>query len=137
MKISDISKKLIVGAAALSSVAVVVAVFFVNNLLLLILGWLLGFAISTVKILLLEWSIDKLMAAEATRAKNIMHLSSLGRSFLTVAALFVGIYFIEISGFIGVAIGLLSMNLSVYAVNIVLKRKEKKATQAESQPESD
>ena len=91
-----------------------------------ITGMVFGCLHSVIKVVLMEKSLDKIATAEKESAKAVGILLYMGRMVLTIAVLALAVLFRDIFGWVGTIAGVLSLQLSAYAANIVLIRREKK-----------
>jgi len=86
-------------------------------------GLLLGHAISAVKVILLDKSINHALDMEGKQAKNYAGLQSILRYFLTIAVLLGAAFLSDFIGLFGVILGILSLQISAYIANAVLKKR--------------
>ncbi|MCL2397561.1 MAG: ATP synthase subunit I [Defluviitaleaceae bacterium] len=117
MKLSNTGKGLIKGVIILSATGFAIGAFFVPNVLFYAVGIGIGAAISVLKTILLERSVNKVMEAEKkSSARNAMRMGYMSRHLLTALVLFAAVYFLELSGLIGAFVGTLALTLSAYFI---------------------
>lgn len=77
-------------------------------------GILIGSGASILKVVLLDWAVDKTLTMEKKQATNFISLQHILRLFLTAIVLFIGAVVDGINLW-GVVIGILAYQLSAYS----------------------
>jgi len=125
MNISGITIGMIKGTIVISAVGIAVGVFFVPHVLFYVIGVVLGAAVSVLKIVLLERSINKALSVEdKTHASNIVRIGYMPRYILTASAMLGSWFLMGLSGFIGFFVGTLAMSFSAYIAKFFFKDKD-------------
>lgn len=115
MKISTISKQIIIMTIALFFIVLGISTFIVSDIKLFIIGMAFGTIFAILKIILLEKTLEKAMTMPEKKAINYTRIHYTLRYFLTFVVILVGYY----RGFniIGVLIGIFLTTPSIYIVN--------------------
>lgn len=81
-----------------------------------------GILISVVKVLLLDWSVNKAVDADDTKAKSFSKVHIIARYVLTIGYAVVVIVLNKWIGVWGAVIGLISMQIAAYYASYKLKK---------------
>lgn len=123
MKLSSTAKGIIKGIAVLSVVGFAIGVFFVPNIVFYGLGIVIGVVVSVLKVILLERAVDKVIGSEDKKqAQNTMRMGYMSRYLLTGLAMFATVFFMGLSGLMGVFVATLSLTISAYLVKFFGKK---------------
>ena len=123
IKISDISKKIMLKMGAVCFLALGIGAIIIGTDNLSYYAWGLGFGLvfSILKLLLLEKTIDKSVDMPVNNAENYVRLHYMMRYFLTGAVLIVSAL-INIYTMIGVIIAVFSLRPAIFIVNRQLNK---------------
>lgn len=124
IKLIDVTKKIILVMLSLNLIAIFISVFFGYDIQKFIMGILFGFIFSTLKLVLLEKTLNRAIDMKGQRAENHMRLHYIARYFLTFAILIIAALRQDILNLYAVIISMLLLRPAVYIVN--LKEKKKK-----------
>lgn len=127
IKLSDTSKQIILFMIAIALVFMGIGAFIISSgKVPYIKGLLFGTIFSILKLILLEKTLNKAMDMNIKNASNYTRLHYSLRYFLTGVVLVVAALD-EGMNLIGTIIGLLTLRISVYLVNIKMAKAEKKS----------
>ena len=88
-------------------------------------GLFLGCALSVLKVILLEKTLNKSADMESKHAQVYASLQVLARYTLTAAVLLGAVFFPKIIGVFGVIFGILTLQISAYITSHIINRKVK------------
>ena len=129
MNPSDTAKALIKGIIILSAIGmaagIAVCILIGANPLFYAIGLAIGVIMSVAKVIMLERAIGKvILLEEKNQARNSMRMAYMSRLMLTAVLLFVALFFFELTGLAGAAVGTLALTLSAYGIKLFSKEKE-------------
>ncbi len=126
MKLTPLAKKMIIIICVLMLVFIAASIIYYRSLACLpfIYGCLLGSALSSYKVILLDKAVDKALGLEQKTADNYVKLQHLLRFFLSAAVLVAAALVPEISLW-GAVAGVFSFQLSLYVLRFSEKSSKK------------
>ncbi len=116
MNSKKVLKQIIISIAALGIIAMGIGIYFADNILYWVLGIAAGTAISMLKVIMLERTLDRAVDMPPEDAKNYTRSRYTFRMILSIAAVVVAIK-LPWFNVIGVIVGLLLVQPAVYIVN--------------------
>ena len=119
MKLSDIARKIILALGVSLLILITASIVYYRSFSFLpfALGALFGVAISAVKVIMLERTVDKAIKMEAKNAGNYIRLQHLLRLLLTGLALILAV-FVPFINLWGAVAGILALQLSMFYVKL-------------------
>ena len=122
MKLSDLSKRMIITILIIAFAAVLISVLYYRSMEFLpfLFGVLLGSAFSIFKVFLLENAVDKALAMGTKKAGSYVGIQHFLRLFLTAVVLFLGAVLPQINLW-GVVTGVFAFQLAVYNIKFSSK----------------
>jgi hypothetical protein len=122
IKPSDTLKYIFLSMAGVTAVILVVGLFVSSKPLSFTLGLLFGAVISVVRIIMLAKSVDKAVDMEPNDSKLYMTGQYHLRMLLMVVAVVAGAMTRGVISVVGIALGLIAMQPSVYIANFIYER---------------
>lgn len=123
MKISNTCKQLIIIMVSLSFICLGIGLFITKNVKGLFLGYLLGTIFSSLKLILLEKTLERAVAMPKEKSVSYTRLHYCFRYFLTIIVIVVaGISKGEIS-LVGVLVSLILLRPAIFIVRLKDKQK--------------
>lgn len=120
LRISSTNKQIIFTMISLSFISLGIGSFFVNNFYPYFIGLFAGTSFSILKLLLLEYTLQKSINMDPKKAINYVNLHYSLRYFLTAIFLFVCIKREDVS-IIASVIGLIIIRPAIYFVKFIFK----------------
>jgi len=115
MKISELSKRMIITILVIASVCIIGSIIYHRSFTFLpfLFGVIIGSVASISKVFLLEHAVDKAITMEKQQAVNYITIQNFLRLLLSGVALIIGAIVPQISMW-GVAAGILAFQLATY-----------------------
>ncbi len=122
MKLSDLSKRMIITILIIATVSTLGSVIYHRSLdfLPFLNGAVIGSAVSITKVILLEHAVNKALKMDQKPAGNYVTLQHVLRLFLSGAAFLIGALVPQISLW-GVVAGILAFQVAVYNIKSAAK----------------